>query len=227
MFVLACLMIGSLSGPAGAAPPKPSRITLNATAKNLAVGEKFTARVKSVTPARASRKVRWVSSRKSVATVSGKGVVKAVAAGTATITARSVVRPAVKRSIRVTVRKAAVVIDPKLFGSWGLFTTGAGAIRTFSSDGTWTSVVRFEAPVGPLQVSSKGVYQARNGTLHLSRVVTRSREYDDDPWGAWKPAEDRIENYSVGTDEYGEYLATEDYPDPVTPESVKYRRSDG
>ncbi len=223
-------LLGSTAVAAEAASLKPNKITLNAKAKTLRVGQKFTARVKSVKPARANRKVTWKSSKIKVASVDRKGVVKAVRPGTATITARSVVRPRIKQKIKVTVKKKkpAIVIDKNLLGSWGLFITGAGSLDTFNANGTWISVVIFEGPLSPYQQVAKGNYQARNGQIRYSNIVYRSRKYDDDPWSAWKPAAEpnRIENYKVGTDEYGEYLSTEDYPNPVTSESAKYRRSE-
>lgn len=228
ILVATTALAGSTAMVATAAPPKPTKITLNAKTKNLTVGQKFTARVKSVKPARARAKVKWTSSRKSVATVTGRGLVRAVGAGTAMITARSVVRPRIKQSIRVTVRKAAVVIDPKLLGTWGLFITGAGSTETFKADGTWISVVVFEAPLLPYQQISKGDYQARNGQIRYSNITFQSRKNDDEPWSAWKPAAEpnRIDNYTVGVDEFGEYLATEEAPNQVTPESARYRRSE-
>lgn len=220
----------AFSAVAEAAPPKPNRITLNVAAKTLTVGQKFTVRVKSVKPPRASKRVRWSSSKKRVATVTARGVVKAVRAGTATITARSVVRPRVKRSITVTVKnkKPPVVIDRKLLGSWGLFITDAGSLDTYRANGIWTSMVIIEGSLFSLQQFSKGNYQAKNGKIYYSNIVFQSRKNDDEPWSAWKPAAepDRIENYEVGTDEYGEYLSTEEHPNPITPDSVKYRRSE-
>jgi hypothetical protein len=229
VLAMAAFLIGpEEDGLAKRAVPKPSKITLNVTAKTLTVGQKFTAKVKSVKPARASKKVSWSSSKKTVATITGKGVVKAIGPGATVITAKSVVRASVKRKFKVTVKKAAVVIDPKLLGSWGLFTSGAGSVDTFNADGTWNSIVIFEGPLLPLQQYSKGDYKARNGKIYYSNVVFRSRKDEDEPWSAWKPAAEpnRIENYEVGVDEYGDYLMTEQHPDPVTPESVKYRRSE-
>lgn len=46
-------LTGSL---ASAAPPKPAKLTLNTKAKTLTVGQTFKAKVKTVKPARASKK---------------------------------------------------------------------------------------------------------------------------------------------------------------------------
>ena len=59
-----------------------AKVKLNATKKTLNVGKTYTLKLKN-----AKGKVTWKSSKKSVATVTSKGKVKAVAAGTATITA--------------------------------------------------------------------------------------------------------------------------------------------
>lgn len=56
---------------------------MNVTKKNVKVGSTFTLKVLGN-----SKKVKWSTSKKSVATVSAKGKVKAVAAGKATITAK-------------------------------------------------------------------------------------------------------------------------------------------
>ena len=54
------------------ASKKPTKITLNYTKKNLAVGETFTLKVKAVKPAKASKSVTWSSSNKKIATVNKK-----------------------------------------------------------------------------------------------------------------------------------------------------------
>lgn len=62
-----------------------AKIKLSASSKTLTVGEKLTLKVKGT---KKKVKVTWKSSKKSVATVSKKGVVKAKKAGTAKITAK-------------------------------------------------------------------------------------------------------------------------------------------
>ena len=71
----------ALSTPAVVAEAAAA-VKLSVTKKTLNVGKSFTLKLKN-----ASGKVTWKSSKKSVATVTSKGKVKAVAAGTATITA--------------------------------------------------------------------------------------------------------------------------------------------
>lgn len=59
-----------------------AKVKLNVTKKTLNVGKTYTLKLKN-----ASGKVTWKSNKKSVATVTSKGKVKAIAEGTATITA--------------------------------------------------------------------------------------------------------------------------------------------
>ena len=95
-FLAAILAAILLAGMAGAVPAlaaaktvKTTKLTLSedGTVK-LTVGEKKTIKA-TVKPKNSTQKVKWSSSDEKVATVSGKGVVKAKGAGTATITAKS------------------------------------------------------------------------------------------------------------------------------------------
>ena len=231
---------------------RPTGLTLTSTGTTLAVGQTYTARVKAATPARASRAVTWTSSNRRVATVTGKGVVRAIRAGAATITARSVLNPRVRRTITVTVSATATtpgatppsgptaptgptppatpepppVIDPQLVGRWSLFITNAGSTDIYEADGTWARIIIFKGPISPYQQYSKGRYRAEGGKIYYSDIIYQSRNTDSDPWSPWQPAAnpDRVENYAIRSDEHGEYLVTEDDPAPVTDDSVKYYR---
>lgn len=88
-----------------AAAPKPKSITLNAKSKTLYTGKSYTLKVKSVKPAKASKSVSFKSSKKTVATVTSKGVIKAKKAGTATITVTSKVNKKVKATCKITVKQ--------------------------------------------------------------------------------------------------------------------------
>lgn len=83
-----------------------SKVKLNASAKTLTVGQ--TAALKAtVSPATASKKtVKWTTSDKNVATVTSKGVVKGLKAGTAVITATAADGSKKKASCKVTVQAA-------------------------------------------------------------------------------------------------------------------------
>lgn len=102
----------SVAPDADAAAKKPKKITLNASKKTLTAGQKFTLKVKKVKPAKANKKVTWKSSKKSVATVSSKGVVKAKKAGKATITATSKKNKKVKATCKITVKNSSTTPKP-------------------------------------------------------------------------------------------------------------------
>lgn len=210
---------------------KPTAITLTPAAATLKVGRAVPAKVATITPAKANRRVKWTSSNRRIATVTDKGVIRAISPGTATITAVSVLNAKARRTIRVTVTGNATppppVIDPKLLGTWNLFISNAGSSSTYGADGTWTIVLIFKGSL-PYQQFSKGRYRIEGGKIHYSDIVYQDRRSDDDPWSEWKPAANpnRVENYAVGTDEYGEYFVKEDDPNPVTAESVKYYRGE-
>ena len=79
-------------------------IKLNTTSKTLLVGKSTTLKA-TVTPTSASiRGVTWSTSNKKVATVSSKGVVKAVGKGTATIYCEATDGSGIKASCQVTVK---------------------------------------------------------------------------------------------------------------------------
>lgn len=91
-----------------AAAKAPDKITLSATKQTVQVGKKFTLKVKSVTPKTASKKVKFTTSNKKVATVTSKGVVKGIKAGSAKITVTSTEKKSVKATCKVTVVDIAV-----------------------------------------------------------------------------------------------------------------------
>lgn len=64
--------------------PTPKPLSLSTTKKTIVVGKKLTLKVNNL----GSQKVKWSSSNKTVATVSKKGVVKAIEPGKAVITAK-------------------------------------------------------------------------------------------------------------------------------------------
>lgn len=102
--LLICTSVLSVPSTVEAAT-KPTKITLNATKKTLYVGEKFTLKVKSVKPAKASKAVKYTTSNKKVATVTAKGVVTAKKKGTATITVTSKSNKKATAKCKVTVKQ--------------------------------------------------------------------------------------------------------------------------
>ncbi len=92
------LVVGILTGLlANGTPSQAASAKLNKKKLSLKAGSSYTLKVK-----RASGKVKWSSNKKSVATVSSKGRVKAIKAGKAKITARTGSK---KLTCNVTVKK--------------------------------------------------------------------------------------------------------------------------
>ena len=106
-FVLAFAMIITIYQPsvAYAATKKPR---LNAKTMTLQVGQKKTLKVKN---AGKKAKLKWSSNKKSIATVSKKGVVKAVKAGNAVVTCKVTTKngKTTKLTCKVAVKKTAKV----------------------------------------------------------------------------------------------------------------------
>ncbi len=88
-----------------------SKVKLSASTRTLTVGQSVTLKA-AVSPASASKKtMKWTTSNKNVATVTSKGVVKGVGAGTAVITATAADGSKKKASCKVTVKAAAQTPD--------------------------------------------------------------------------------------------------------------------
>lgn len=94
-------------GAAYACVRAPRTITLTPTKKSVKVGRTVRIRVSKVKPYKASKRVRWKSSNKRIATVSSKGLVKGLKAGTVKITATSRYNRKVKKTVTVRVYKPA------------------------------------------------------------------------------------------------------------------------
>lgn len=106
-FVLAFAMIITIYQPSAAyAATKKTR--LNAKTMTLQVGQKKTLKVKN---ARKKAKLKWSSNKKSIATVSKKGVVKAIKAGNAVVTCKVTTKngKTTKLTCKVAVKKTAKV----------------------------------------------------------------------------------------------------------------------
>ena len=106
-FVLAFAMIITIYKPSAAyAATKKTR--LNAKTMTLQVGQKKTLKVKN---AGKKTKLKWSSNKKSIATVSKKGVVKAVKAGNAVVTCKVTTKngKTTKLTCKVAVKKTAKV----------------------------------------------------------------------------------------------------------------------
>ena len=83
-----------------------NKVALNKASASIAKGKTLTLKA-SVSPSNATKKtITWTSSNKKVATVTSKGVVKGVANGTATITAKAADGSGKKATCKITVKSA-------------------------------------------------------------------------------------------------------------------------
>ena len=132
--------------------------TLSATSKSLLIGKSFTLSVKNA----GGKKVTWSTSNKAIATVTTKGVVKAVKPGTATITARV---GSTKLTCKVTVKtpKSSMTTAKLAKGqSFTLKVSYAGTAKV-----TWTTSSKAIATV-----TSKGVVKGvKTGTATITAKV--------------------------------------------------------
>ena len=101
-FVFLCLCIGI--APATKTTAK-RKIRLNKTKLTLTVGKTYKLKLKNN-----KKKVKWTSSKKSVATVTSKGKVTAKKAGTATITAKAAKR---KYKCKLSVKAKKIISEPE------------------------------------------------------------------------------------------------------------------
>lgn len=85
------------------AKPKTAKLTLESKKATIVAGKKVTIQINKLTGV-SNKGVKYTSSNKKIATVSSKGVVKGVKAGTATITVQSTVNKKVKATFKVTVK---------------------------------------------------------------------------------------------------------------------------
>lgn len=104
-FLLVCASVLAVPTSVEAATKKPTKITVTATKKTMYVGEKYTLKVKNVSPAKASKTVTYKTSNKAVATVNAKGQIVAKKKGTVTITVTSKSNKKAKATCKVTVKQ--------------------------------------------------------------------------------------------------------------------------
>lgn len=104
--ILCLTMAGAASNADAKQIKKTKKIYLSLKTKKMRVGQTFKLKVKKVKPDEASKKVKWKSGNKRIATVSSSGVVKAKKAGTVKITAVSKSNKKVKAFCRVIVQPA-------------------------------------------------------------------------------------------------------------------------
>lgn len=90
---------------ADAAAKKPMKMSISSNYKTVDIKGKVTVKVKSVSPANASKAVTWKSSNKNIATVSSSGVVTGKKAGTVKITATSKSNKKLKKTVTIKVKQ--------------------------------------------------------------------------------------------------------------------------
>ena len=116
-------------------PVKVTKVKLNQTAAAVNVGGTVTLKA-TCTPTKATNKaVSWKTSNKGVATVTAKGVVKGVKAGTATITATAKDGSKKKASCTVTVKAAAPTPNPSAKTLEGIAVTKAPTKSSYYAGG--------------------------------------------------------------------------------------------
>jgi len=105
MFVAVMMIFTSVAVVPSAYAAAPKAITLSKTSQTVYIGQKYTLKVKAVTPKKADTEVKWKTSDKRIATVSSKGVVTGKKKGTVTITAVSKSNSKIKAKCKVTIKK--------------------------------------------------------------------------------------------------------------------------
>ncbi len=164
-----------------AASKAPTKITLNTTKASINVKGTVKLSVKSVVPSKADKSVNWTTSNKKVATITSKGVVKGIKAGTVTITATS------KRNKKVVAKCKVTVINPSIklssksltLNSVGeknkatLKATVKGASKTITWKSSNTKIVTVDK-YGNLTAKKKGsatITATSNGKSATSKVT--------------------------------------------------------
>ena len=104
ILLLVCLMLSVMVMPVSVSAAK-----LNKKSVSLNVGKTYTLKVSGI-----KGKITWTSSQKSVATVSSKGVIKAVGNGKAVIVAKAKDGSGKKASCKITVSTSSTPSKPNL-----------------------------------------------------------------------------------------------------------------
>lgn len=147
-----------------AATVKPTAISLECNSPNSIVDlkGKISISVKSVKPSNASKTVVWKSADKKIATVSSKGVITGVKAGTVRITATSTANKKVTKSLKIQVKN----IKPSSL------TLNQSAVTLYAGGKT----ASLKATVNPVGVYNQGVTfsssNAKIASVSSSGVIT-------------------------------------------------------
>ena len=142
--VLATIAISSVISCQGPEEIRVSSISLSKSALELTVGEEFTLEATIMPDNATNKELIWTSDNEAVATVSAEGVVKALGAGTASITATTVDQGKTA-SCAVTV----VLVDLGLSVKWASCNLGASKPTEYGGYYQWA---------GTKDVSDIGIY---------------------------------------------------------------------
>ena len=112
---------------------RPSSISISIKSKTIKVKKSRTAKA-TVNPSNASQKVKWSSSNKNIATVNSNGKITAKKKGKVKITATSKEDSKVKKSIKITVKKASSSSSSSSSGSSSSSSGGSNGGGSSSSD---------------------------------------------------------------------------------------------
>ena len=155
------------------AKPAKSTITLAKKSASLTVGKKAAIKVKKV-KGLSSKEVIYKSSNKKVATVTKKGVVKAVGKGSATITVTSAVNKKAKAAFQVTVKSASIPVTSITTAPSMTLQTGSGAKIEYSiapADATDKSVKITSSNPSVVAVIDGGILGVKAGQATVTVVA--------------------------------------------------------
>lgn len=154
-----------------------SKIKLNKTSIAIYEGKKYTLTAK-LTPSNSNDSVTWISSNTKVATVSKRGVVKAVSKGTATISAKTT--GGLQQKCKVTVKRPTINTKNKtlvLNQTFTLKLTGATA-ATFKSSNPKVATVSNKGKVKAKSVGRTTItVKDKNGKKYTCNVKVKNDPY--------------------------------------------------
>ncbi len=119
----------------------------------------------------------WTTSNASVAVVNGNGVVTALAAGSAVITAT---RGSVHASVTVTASGAA--FDPALVGRWQFISVGGeyGSFYTFNANGTFTYSLIYQNQSSCISFSQVVAFHSGTFSSSTGKIILNATTLYDD-----------------------------------------------